>query len=186
MTADSIMSFRLVKLNPTDTVCDALRIMHTQQIRNLPVVDEEDRFVGLFGIRRLINLLLPKAARMKFGLKDLSFMPDEVSELYERLEEIGSRPVSDYLEKKKNLVFCKPSTTLPEVLELLDQNPDTSLPVIVVKGKDRKLVGMVSAWDVLEKLVMNAFNAQGPLGNKAPCAEERESQDSEGNDRRGG
>ena len=160
MTAETIMSFRLVKLNPTDRVCDALRIMHTHQIRNLPVVDENDQFIGLFGIRRLITLLLPKAAQIGFGLKDLSFMPDEVEVLYKRLEEIGQKPVTEYLEKKKNLVFCKPSTTFPEVLELLEQYPNTSLPVIVVKGKKKKLVGMVSAWDVLAKLVINIFSRE--------------------------
>jgi hypothetical protein len=68
-------------------------------------------------------------------------------------------------------------------LELLDQNPDTSLPVIVVKGRDKKLVGMVSAWDVLEKLVMNALDPHGPLGEEAPCAEGSESKGSEGDGR---
>ncbi|RDH90398.1 MAG: hypothetical protein DIZ77_12770 [endosymbiont of Seepiophila jonesi] len=58
MTAESIMSFRLVKLKPTDKVCDALRVMHAQQIRNLPVVDENDQFVGLFGIRRQTRMAL--------------------------------------------------------------------------------------------------------------------------------
>ena len=131
--------------------------MHEKQIRNLPVVDDEDQFVGLFGIRPLIRMLLPTAGNIKHGLKDLSFMPDNVGDLYDRLEKVSHKPVSDYLEKKKHLTFCRPSTTFPEVLELLDQSPDTSLPVIVVKGKRKKLVGMVSAWDVLEKLVMNAI-----------------------------
>ena len=171
MTAETIMSFRLEKLKPTDKVCDALRLMHTHQIRNLPVVDENDQFVGLFGIRRLIHLLLPKAAQMDFGLKELSFMPDELGELYKRLEDIGQKPVAEFLEKKKNLVFCKPSTPFPEVLELLDQSTNTSLPVIVVKGKKNKLVGMVSAWDVLEKLVINVFIAEGGK-NQGVCAEQ--------------
>jgi CBS domain-containing protein len=176
MTAETIMSFRLVKLKPTDKVCDALRIMHTHQIRNLPVVDENDQFIGLFGIRRLITLLLPRAAQISHGLRELSFMPDEVEELYKRLEKVGQKPVTDFLEKKKNLVFCKPSTGFPEVLELLDQNPDTSLPVIVVKGKKKKLVGMVSAWDVLEKLVINIFSQeaeeqQEDVCNKTPAEE---------------
>ena len=160
MTVETIMSFRLEKLKPTDKVCDALQIMHSQQIRNLPVVDENEQFVGLFGIRRLIHLLLPKAAQMERGLKDLSFMPDDLGELYERLEDIGQRPVSDFLEKKKNLLFCKPSTPFPEVLELLNESQDTSLPVIVVKGKKKKLVGMVSARDELEKLVINVYAAE--------------------------
>jgi len=164
VTVENIMSFRLIKLRPADKVCDALQIMHTHQIRNLPVVDEEDQFVGLFGIRRLMTLLLPKAAQIEHGLKELSFMPDEVEGLYERLGEIGQKPVIEYLEKKKNLVFCKPSTSFPEVLKLLEQNPNTSLPIIVVKGKKKKLVGMVSAWDVLEKLVLN-LTAKGSVVN---------------------
>lgn len=171
MTVENIMSFRLVKLKPTDKVNDALMIMHEKQIRNLPVVDEEDQFVGLFGIRPLIRLLLPKAGKIKFGLKDLSFMPDDVGELYKRLEDVSEKPVSDFLEKKKHLTFCKPSTSFPEVLELLDQSADTSLPVIVVKGKRKKLVGMVSAWDVLEKLVMNAIVPDKDSGEQGICAE---------------
>jgi CBS domain-containing protein len=165
------MSFRLVKLKPTDKVCDALLIMHQTQIRNLPVVDENDEFIGLFGIRPLIRLLLPNAGKIKFGLKDLSFMPDDVGELYERLGEVGGRPVADFLEKKKNLTFCKPSTTFPEVFEMLDQSADSSLPVIVVKGKRKKLVGMVSSWDVLERLLMNMFIKSDDLAHPNPCDE---------------
>lgn len=160
MTAESIMSFRLVKLKPTDKVCDALLVMHDQQIRNLPVVDENDQFVGLFGIRRLTRMMLPQAAQMNLGLKDLSFMPDETGEMLGRMKEVSQRPVSDFLEKKKRLMFCKPSASFPEVLELLDENADTSLPVIVVKGKKKKLVGMISAWDVMEKLLMNMCNME--------------------------
>ncbi len=173
MTAGSIMSFRLVKLKPTDKVCYALKVMHAQQIRNLPVVDENGQFVGLFGVRRLNRLMLPQAAQMNFGLKDLSFMPDENGEMLERMKDVSQRPVSDFLEKKKRLVFCKPSTSFPEVLELLDQNPDTSLPVIVLKGKKKKLVGMVSSWDVMEKLMVNmcemvqALEAQKSASSKA-------------------
>jgi CBS domain-containing protein len=169
MTVENIMSFRLVKLKPTDKVCDALQIMHEKQIRNLPVVDENDEFIGLFGIRPLIRLLLPNAGKIKFGLKDLSFMPDEVGTLYKRLREVGQKPVSEYLEKKKNLTFCKPSTSFPEVFELLDQSEDTSLPVIVVKGKRKKLVGMISSWDVLERLLMDKSMVGEDGAHPDPC-----------------
>ena len=108
MTAETIMSFRLEKLKPTDKVRDALLVMHAHQIRNLPVVDEDDQFVGLFSIRRLIHLLLPKAAQMDFGLKKLSFMPDDLGEVYNRLADIGQRPVADFLEKKRIWCFANP------------------------------------------------------------------------------
>lgn len=151
------MSFRLRKLNPTDKVSDALRVMHDQHLRNLPVVDDEDRFVGLFGVQQLIRLLLPKAAQFNSGLTDLSFMPDELGELYHRLRDAGQRPVSEYLADDDDLVICTPSTPFPEVLELLYKSTNTSLPVIIVDGEKDKLVGMVSGWDILEKLVINVF-----------------------------
>jgi len=180
MTVKNIMSYRLVKLKPTDRVCDALNIMHEKQIRNLPVVDEDDQFIGLFGLRPLVKILLPEAAKIKFGLKDLSFMPDELSELYKRLQDIAHKPVSDFLEKKKKLTFCKPSTSFPEVLEMLDQSADSSLPVIVVKGKHKKLVGMVSSWDVLEKIVMStvAEDRTAAVGDKQedPCGDKKDDQ----------
>ncbi len=179
MTAENIMSFRLIKLKPTDKVCDALRIMHTHQIRNLPVVDDSGQFIGLFGIRRMITLLLPKAAQLDYGLRDLSFMPDEVEELYKRLEDIGQKPVTEFLEKKKNLVFCKPSTAFPEVLELLKQNQNASLPVIVLKGKKKKLVGMVSTWDVLDKLVINMLSRKTEEQQKKVCSEEPDEEENE-------
>ena len=174
MTVKNIMSHRLVKLKPTDRVCDALNIMHKKQIRNLPVVDKDDQFIGLFGIRPLVRILLPEAGRIKFGLKDLSFMPDELGELYKRLQDIAQKPVSHFLEKKKKLTFCKPSTSFPEVLELLDQSADSSLPVIVVKGKRKKLVGMVSSWDVLEKIVMDTVAGGDKREN--PCGDNKDDQ----------
>ncbi len=162
MTAQSIMRFRLVTLRPTDKVSHALKLMHLHQVRNLPVVDDKDQFLGLFGIRRVVELLLPTAAVMDLGLKDLSFMPDDLAEMHERLLEAGDRQVDSFYMKKKNLLFCKPTTSFPEVLELLHESRDLSLPVIVVKGKKNKLVGMVSAWDVLEKMVLGMLADEPP------------------------
>ncbi len=174
MTAHSIMKFRLVTLKPSDKVSHALQLMHIHQVRNLPVIDDKEQFIGLFGIRRVVQILLPTAAAMDLGLKDLSFMPDDVAELHDRLRKAGDRPVEDFYEKKKHLLFCKPSTTFPEVLELLNESRDLSLPVIVVKGKKNKLVGMVSAWDVLEKMVLGILADAPPPENAAGIGESAE------------
>ena len=78
----------------------------------------------------------------------------EGSELLERLHKLGHQPVSALLEKSSKLRLCNPNTTLPEMLQLLFESP-TSLPVVVVEGKKKKLAGMVSNWDVLTKLSVN-------------------------------
>jgi CBS domain-containing protein len=156
MPAESIMTSTLFTLSPTDTVADALSLMHNKKVRNLPVVDESGAFIGLFGLRRLSHILLPKAA-LGLGahsVSDLHFLPDEVVQNADRWHEISEQPVKNYLEKKKKLLFCTPQTPFPELLALLDDSKDTSLPVIVIKGKKRKVVGMVSCWDVLEGIIM--------------------------------
>jgi CBS domain-containing protein len=130
--------------------------MHQKHVRNLPVVDGAGMFVGLFGLRRLSHLLLPRAALDlgKHSLSQLHFLPDEIVQMGDRWHEIADQPVSNFLEKKKKLLFCTPETAFPELLALLDESKDSSLPVIVVEGDTQKLVGMVSTWDVLEGIIM--------------------------------
>ena len=150
------MTSGLYTLKPTDSVADALLLMHEKHVRNIPIVDESGSFVGLFGLRRLSHLLLPKVALNlgKHSISDLHFLPDEIMQMGDRWHEIADQPVDHFLEKKKKLLFCAPETAFPELLSLLDESKDTSLPVIVVEGDSQKLVGMVSTWDVLEGIIM--------------------------------
>lgn len=156
MTTKSIMKSGLFTLKPSDTVAHAMSLMHKHHVRNLPVVDEAGTFIGLFGLRRLSHLLLPKAALNlgKHSVSNLHFLPDDVPQMGDRWHKIADQPVENFLEKEKKLLFCSPETAFPELLALLDESKDTSLPVIVVKGKSKKLVGMVSTWDVLEGIIM--------------------------------
>jgi CBS domain-containing protein len=143
MTTESIMTSGLFTLKPTNTVADALSLMHAKHVRNIPIVDESGSFVGLFGLRRLSHLLLPKAAMSlgKHSISALHFLPDEIVQMSDRWHEIAEQPVENFLEKESKLA-------------LLDESKDTSLPVIVVEGESQKLVGMVSSWDVLEGIIM--------------------------------
>jgi len=156
MTTKSIMTSGLFTLKPSDTVAHAMTLMHEHHVRNLPVVDEEGSFIGLFGLRRLSHLLLPRVALNlgKHSISNLHFLPDEVLQMGDRWHKIADQPVENFLEKQSKLLFCKPGTAFPELLALLDESKDSSLPVIVIKGKSKKLVGMVSTWDVLEGIIM--------------------------------
>ena len=158
MTVNTIMSRQIRMLGASDTVRKGLEMMHELRVRNLAVIDDNGRFLGLFGIRQVVHLLMPKAAQIEGGLTDLSFMPDDYGEMHDRVLEVGDRPVAEFLEPRENLLICEPGTPIPEVLELLHQSFHTSLPVLVLDDEENALVGMVSGWDVLEKLVINVFN----------------------------
>jgi len=155
MTAKTIMTSDLVTVSPDMRVAEALLVMSEHRIHNLPVVDEEGGFVGLLSLHRLTHEMLPTAARVdaeSFRM-DLGFLGDNSDEYLVRLRKLGKRSVSDLLEKKKKLRFCSPDTPIPKLLQLLSENP-TSLPVVVVEGKSKRVVGMVSNWDVLNKIAV--------------------------------
>lgn len=156
MTTTTIMSTDVVTIRPDDTITSALKLMCTHSVHNLPVIDKDDTFIGLFSLRRLSRELLPKAAKLDENslLMHINFMSDSTDDLLKRLHKLGKKPVSHLLEKNNKLRFCSPDTSLPELLQLLFESP-TSLPVVVVEGKKKKLAGMVSNWDILTKLTVN-------------------------------
>jgi len=156
------MSTDVITLKPDDSIANALAIMCKHSVHNLPVVDKEGTFLGLFTLRRLSRELLPTAAKLNEDslLMHINFMPDGTDEILQRLNKIAQQPVSGLLEKSSTLRFCKPDTMLPELLQLLFESP-TSLPVLVLKGKKKKLVGMVSNWDILTKLTVNLLGKKG-------------------------
>jgi CBS domain-containing protein len=163
MTAQSIMSTDLTTITPDMRVGEALLIMCAHKVHNLPVVDDQGSFVGLFSLRRITHELLPMAARVDDYSHllnfDMSFVGDNADDYLERLRKIGEQPVSDLLEKKKKLRFCGPNTPIPKLLQLLSENP-TSLPVVVLEGEQQRVVGMVSTWDVLTKIALSLYGEE--------------------------
>ena len=174
MTAESLMSTELFTLAPDVTVAEALQAMCDHKVHNIPVVDNEGSFVGLFSLRRIAQALLPMAAQMdEDSLEvDMSFVTDTSDAYLERLLALGHKPISGLLEKKRKLRFCKPDTPIPRILQLLSENP-ASLPVLVVTGKHKKVVGMVSTWDVLTKITSSLFSDIDDINASVDCAQEK-------------
>lgn len=47
MIVEKIMSTELFTLKPTDTLADALKIMRNKNIRHIPIIDDDEKVVGL-------------------------------------------------------------------------------------------------------------------------------------------
>lgn len=58
MSAERFMSPNLITASFDQKVSDALMQMCKHRIHNLPVMDEEGNFIGLFGLRNLLHSLL--------------------------------------------------------------------------------------------------------------------------------
>jgi CBS-domain-containing membrane protein len=130
-----------------DTVADAAARMLSDRVTDLPVVDAAGRLVGMFRLERLFGLLLPKAALLGDGVPDLAFVSDTLAELRERMRDVDSQPVGELVVPPEHVV--RPETSPLEIVLLLYKGANN---VPVVESASGRLVGMISARDVLEAL----------------------------------
>ncbi len=143
MTARLLMNDRPITLRQTDRLRDVAEIILTHHFRNVPVVDDAGRYLGVISSNRLLKAILPKAATLDDGMADLSFVKDTVEDLRERWRDAENLPVMRFIDTSLRTVG--PETSLAETLLALYQNR-TSLPV--VEQPSGRLVGIVSHWGV--------------------------------------
>lgn len=134
-------------LKDTDTVADATRRMLEHRVSDLPVVDAEGKFVGMFKLDRLLAGLLPAAAIVGYGMPDLTFVSDDLDDLRDKMRAIDTRPVRDFAVTPERVVH--PDTAPLEMVLQLYRGAN-SLPVI--ERESGRLVGVVSAREVLAAL----------------------------------
>ena len=153
MTCQEIMNADPPLLIGTDTIGKALTILLRQRVLALPVVDADRRYIGLFAKSRLFGLMLPSVVALEdvlpkiAQLTDLAYLSDDLADLRERFGALRNRPVADYADPAAPTL--KPDSPLMEAV-LLVFRTRTFVPVI--NPASRRLVGVVSTWDILAKL----------------------------------
>jgi CBS domain-containing protein len=147
-TASTLMDPNPTVLHTTDKIRKGIECIMEHRYRRLPVVDEEGRFQGVFGVNCLMRLVLPKSVVMEDGLETVPFVRDSLSDLHRRLKEVENEPVSLCMHYESSQV--SPDTALLETLLIL-YNTRASLPV--VDPKTGKLLGVISYFDVGEKIL---------------------------------
>jgi len=143
MTARLVMNPNPAVLRCTDKISLAADHIMAQRCRRLPVIDEEGRYVGVFGINCLLRLVLPQAVIIERGLETASFMKTTLSDLHHRFNEVKDEPITLCIKDDASTVA--PDTPLVETLRILYGHMG-SLPV--VDPHDGRLLGVVSYWDV--------------------------------------
>lgn len=147
MTAQTIMNPNPVALRSMDTVGTAAQYMLAHHLRHLPVVDEEGRYLGIFGIFSLLQLTMPKAVMVNGGLEDVSFLSGGLPELRGRLQEHADELVIDSL--RQDVPTVSPDTPLIETVLLLLRTR-MALPVVI--EETGRLVGTISSWEALNRI----------------------------------
>lgn len=124
----------------TASLAEAARIFATRRIGLLPVVDEAQRLLGVFGLRDLVEMALPDFVHL---LANLDFLPDfGAVETSEPSPEKLAQPVSRFM---RPAVSAREDCRLLRAISLMLEKDLHDLPVVDAQGR---LVGIASRVDL--------------------------------------
>lgn len=147
MIAASIMTTKVLSVPVGGTMYDAFKLVQGSRVRQIPVLDDNGKVVGVITPRSLLKAVLPKY--ITEGLvEDVRFAP-ELPDFVEHIDQLAYKKVSDLLEK--DFVAVSPETSTMEIATLMVSAKRHVESVLVVD--DRKvLLGIISPWDVFKRL----------------------------------
>ncbi|PTN34926.1 CBS domain-containing protein [Desulfonatronum sp. SC1] len=137
LKVNDLMTKKVFSLQEHDNVQTARSIMNLGRIRHIPIVDQEERFVGLLTHRDLLAVTISKLADIE----------DEVQN-----EIDASIPIHEIM--RRDVTTISPDVDLREAAELLLQHKYGCLPVV----EDERLVGILTEADFL-KLTISLMDA---------------------------
>ena len=146
MECRDVMRSIETRLYADEPAAKAIDFMARTHMGLVPVVDREDRFVGLVSGDRLMHLMLPHAVTMMRGEKRIGYLRESRAELRERLDAVRGRTIADVMEQRVETV--RPETGLVEAM-LLMSNRQYVVPVVDADGA---LAGAISFFSVLKAL----------------------------------
>ena len=155
MTASIFMDPKPTVLHSRDTIGTAAQKIMKVRYRSLPVIDDNGRFLGTVTVNCLLYLVLPKVATMqrkRDRLESMPYVSTTLEDLRRRLKKAIDYPVTICL--KDNVTVVHPDTPIVETL-LTMYHIRKNLPV--VERDTRRLVGMISYYDVGAKIMEEEF-----------------------------
>ncbi len=148
MNASEVMDPHPTTLKPTDSIKSAAKYIMKSRYRSLPVVDDDFCYLGVFGVNCLLKQVIPKAVFMDKGLENVSFIHESLEDLFDRFVDVKDQPISECMNN--NIHSVSPDTPLTETLLQLY---DTKASIPVVEKGTCKLLGMISYWDIGNKIL---------------------------------
>lgn len=152
-TCRSVMTEQPVVIHRNATIHEALQLLLQHKLLALPVVDDDNRFFGMFLRSQLVALLLPRIVQMETKIPEIArllevgFLTDSIEDTQNRFHTFAGKPVGDYTQTDSPRL--RPDTPIINAVLLLYRTR-TYLPV--VDEATGRLLGVVSTWDVLAKI----------------------------------
>ena len=143
MKVSEIMTRDVMTVPQDMTVGDAARLLFKKEISGLPVVDGQNRLVGMITEKEIISMALPKFAE---ELGDFDVVLSE-EPFQKKITEADKVRVKDIMRKE---VLCVPEDiSAAEVARLMIAKKARRIPVL---DKDKKIIGIIARADIVKEI----------------------------------
>ena len=148
MQVKEVMSKEVITVKRSTTLRQLLEIFAKFHMFPLiPVIEENNRLVGIISFRNLINAFRPHELEV---LKTVPFLDEKKEDIFkiDLTEEIGNLVVvEDIMEK--NFISIQEETSLEEAFSLMELHLKEEFPVVDKRGR---LMGMIGIFDIIREV----------------------------------
>jgi CBS-domain-containing membrane protein len=146
MLAKEIMTSKVISVTPETTVKEIARLLLSHRISAVPVVEAEDRIVGIVGEADLMHRVEMGTERHQAWWSRLLADPQDLAAEYAKSHGVRAADIMS-----RSVVSVSPETPIGEVAELLERRSLKWIPVV----EGQKLVGVISRTDLLRGMAID-------------------------------
>jgi CBS-domain-containing membrane protein len=147
LNASDIMTTKVITVKKDTSLQDLARILYDNHINGVPVVDDEDRLIGIICesdlIRKDKKLHIPTVV----SVFDAVFYLESPKKLEKEIERINATQVEDLYTK--DVLTIDEKTEIDEIATIMTQKKIYTIPVV---DGDR-VVGIIGKSDLIRTLV---------------------------------
>lgn len=149
MKVAEIMNRAPVSVRNDQTFGSAFQTLLKSRVTTIPVVDADGVYKGIFDLKDIWRILLPKAAQLnRKSLEDLSFVSSSLGKMKDQIAEAAALPIGQFVTSE-DLPSLHPESSIMQAVLLFDEHGEA---LAVVDRQTRKLVGTIAAWQLLDAL----------------------------------
>lgn len=145
--AKDIMTSEVIVAKKGDSIIDVAKILINKHIGGLPVVDEEDKVIGIISetdiIKKEKHIKSPAFITFLQGV----IMLDDIKEIEEDIKDIAAYKIEDLMSTE--VVKVNEDESFDDVANIMIRKSVNRVPVV---DKNNKLKGIICRYDIIRAM----------------------------------
>lgn len=143
MKVKDVMTLDVTTLSPDKNAQEALDLLIKMQISGLPVIDENDKLIGMFTEKEILSFILPSYLD-SVGSFEYEQNPKAARQKALTLKNLKVKDLA-----RSEVITINEDATLCEAAHIMIMRKARRLPVV---NKEKKVVGIICRGDVLRAI----------------------------------